>query len=422
MKHRFGPALANSKQAPAGRSGGGKPGIAMPNATPPSPARRARRLPAALLLAAALLASPRTMHPGLALAAVPGPLTTGDDALRALVSGLDLRDAPSDADTDADRHAVRLAVAPYAVRLAVDKAAVHPQSGPVAVRQDDHLGSLGEPLRLVSLAPAQLPEKAEEPAPKPRETADAAPPAAKEVAVKNPTTLPAAPQPRAPQHTPEVAVATSGHSILVAGDSLSIYLADALRPLLAGRPGTTFSAKGKVSSGLARPDFYDWEREMTASATNVKPDTVVIMIATNDNQTLTRPGGSKVAFGRPGWDAEYARRVRRLVELARLGNPHARIFWVGAPVMANPRLNADVAAINAVIARQIDALPGCRFVDVRRTLADAGGNYAATLPAPDGPRAARTPDGVHLTAYGAKLLANAALTSMSPTLAALESR
>ncbi len=394
----------------------------MSNATPTSPTSRARRLPAALLLAAALLASPRTTQPGLALAAVPGPIPAGDDALRALVSGLDLRDTPSDDAANPDSHAVRLAVAPYAVRLAVDKAAVHPQSGPVAVRQDDRLGSLGEPLRLVSLAPAQQPEKTEEQAQKPLITANVAPPAATAVAVKNPTTPTVAPQPRAPGHTPAPAVATSGHRILVAGDSLSIYLADALRPLLAGRPGTTFSAKGKVSSGLARPDFYDWEREMTAAATAVKPDTVVIMIATNDNQTLTRPGGSKVAFGRPGWDAEYARRVRRLVELARLGNPHARIFWVGAPVMANPRLNADVAAINAVIARQIDVLPGCRFVDVRRTLADASGNYATALPAPGGPRPARTPDGVHLTAYGAKLLANATLTSMSPTLAALESR
>ncbi|WP_029460962.1 SGNH/GDSL hydrolase family protein [Solidesulfovibrio alcoholivorans] len=391
----------------------------MPNATPTS---RAHRLPAALLLAAALLASPRTTHPGLALAAVPDPGTAGDDTLRALVSGFDLRDTPSDDAGNPDSHAVRLAVAPYTVRLAVDKAAVHPLSGPVAVRQDDRLGSLGLPLRLVSLVPAQPPEKAEESTPQPRETADAAPPATREVAVKKPTTPPAAPQPRAPGHTPAPAVTTNGHRILVAGDSLSIYLADALRPLLADRPGTTFSAKGKISSGLARPDFYDWEREMTAAATAAKPDTVVIMIATNDNQTLTRPGGSKVAFGRPGWDAEYARRVRRLVELARLGNPHARIFWVGAPVMANPRLNADVAAINAVIARQLDALPGCRFVDVRRTLADASGNYAKALPAPGGPRTARTPDGVHLTAYGAKLLANATLTSMSPTLAALESR
>jgi hypothetical protein len=235
--------------------------------------------------------------------------------------------------------------------------------------------------------------------------------------VKNVSPVPAPPARPAP-HSGHPALGP-GRDVLVAGDSLSIYLAQALRPMLAGRPGTTFAARGKVSSGLARPDFFDWEREMRQLATTHRPDTVVVMIATNDNQTLTRPDGRKVAFGRPGWDAEYARRVRRLVELARLGNPRARIFWVGAPVMGNPRLNADVAAINAVIRRQVETLPGCRFVSVWQTLADASGHYATSMPA-NGGRRTRTPDGVHLTPYGARLLANACLASLGPTVATLE--
>ncbi|WP_300154940.1 DUF459 domain-containing protein [Solidesulfovibrio sp.] len=397
----------------------------MPNAKPPALLRRGRFALAALALATALFASPRPTHPGLAPVAPPTPFPAGDDALRALVADLDLDEHPGEAAERPDGHALRQAVAAYAVRLAVDKAAVHPLSGPVAVRTDDRLGAPGRPLRLVSLAPAE-PAQAMEPAAAPRP--ETPPAKLATVAVKNPTTFPAVapipekPAPRQPEKTPTPVMATAGRSVLVAGDSLSIFLADALRPLLAGRPGTAFFAKGKVSSGLARPDFFNWEREMAAAATTARPDVVVIMIATNDNQTLTRPDGGKVAFGRPGWDAEYARRVRRLVELARQGNPQARIYWIGAPVMADPKLNADVAAINGVIARQIDALAGCRFVDVRRTLADAGGNYAKSLPAPGGPRATRTADGVHLTPYGAKLLAHATLASMSPTMAALEKR
>jgi hypothetical protein len=216
-----------------------------------------------------------------------------------------------------------------------------------------------------------------------------------------------------------VSASAPGRRILVAGDSLSLFLADALRPMLANRPQTVFASRGKVSSGLARPDFFNWEREMAALATAHSPDTVIVMIATNDNQTLTRPDGGKVAFGRPGWEAEYGRRVRRLVELARIANPAARVYWLGAPVMADPRLNADVAAINAVIARELALLPGCRFIDVSRTLADAAGRYAKAKDTPDGPRDTRTRDGVHLTPFGAKLLANAALASLGPNLAAL---
>jgi len=370
-----------------------------------------------LFFLAALLAmlggAPRTPY----CDPMPAPQPLADDSLRVLVASLDLEAKAPQAAASPDLHAMREAVAPYRVRLAVDKAATHPLSGPVAVDDDHHLGGPGRQLRLVTLAALDPPA----PAPAKRDVPVQPAPTPTQVAVKK--TTPAAPAARSAKAVaprPSMGIAP-GRSVLVAGDSLSIFLADALRPMLAGRPGTTFAARGKVSSGLARPDFFDWEGEMAALAA-ARPDTVVIMIAANDNKTMTRPDGKKVAFGRPGWNAEYARRVRRLVTLARSHNPAARIYWVGSPVMADHRLNADVAAINTVIAREIAALPDCHFVDVWRTLADASGHYARVLPAPGGPRTARTPDGVHLTPYGAKLLANAALTSMSPTLAQLDRR
>jgi len=339
------------------------------------------------------------------------------DGLRTLLDGLHLSDAtaPAVRPDGHDGHAVRLAVTGYRVRLAVDPTALHPLAGPVAVRPS-RLGTPGKSLRRVHLAMVE-----------PTAAPPTTPPAAVSPSPARPTALPRANRPApapkpvaaAPAVRPQAPVVDPGRRVLVAGDSLSIFLAQALRPLLAGRPGTNFTAKGKVSSGLARPDFFDWEQEMRRLSTEVRPDTVGIMIAANDDKTMTRPDGSRVAFGRPGWDAEYARRVRRLVELARLGNPQARITWVGSPVMADPRLNADVAAINAVIRRQIERLPGCRFVDVSRTLADTAGRYTPTMPSARGPRPARTRDGVHVTPYGARLLADACLAAMSPTVAAL---
>lgn len=402
----------------------------MHDAISTSTRRPGKRLLALAALLAVLVGAPRPTHPGLAPTPLPRSVASNHDDLQTLVASLDLEEA-KDILPGPDNHVVRLAVSPHMVRLAVDPRAVHPLSGPVAVRQNEHLGSPGRPLRLVSLAPAAPASPEPQPAAAPANTP--APVATPQVAVKNtspPLVRPAPPVPGsivaklaaapAPLTVAAKSVAAPGRSILVAGDSLSIDLAEALRPLLSGRPGAAFTARGKVSSGLARPDFFNWEREMTALAATSRPDTVLVMIATNDNQTLSRPDGKKVAFGRPGWDEEYARRVRRLVELARQGNPGARVYWIGAPVMADAKLNADVAAINAVIARQIAALPGCRFIDVSRTLADAAGRYVPALPAPGGPRAARTKDGVHLTPFGAKLLAHATLASMSPAVAELE--
>lgn len=405
---------------------------------------RLRRHAAALALAlAALAAAPRLTHPGLA-----PPHAPDRPSLAAVY------DAPTDSAT------LIAAVTPNTVRLPVDKAARHPLDGRLAVRPGQSLGSKAAPWLLVRLpAPETAALAAQETPPVKTSSPAADAPTARPVAVLAttspapaapagkplpPATLPtsqaaaplrtAAPAaqaaPALPAPAAKVAVpaqqpaaaqlaAAPGKRILVAGDSLSLFLADALRPMLAGRPQTAFASRGKVSSGLARPDFFNWEREMAALAAAHAPDTVIVMIATNDNQTLARPDGTKVAFGRPGWDAEYARRVRRLVEIARSTNPSARIYWLGAPVMADPKLNADVAAINAVIARELAALPGCRYIDVSRTLADPAGRYAQAKLTPDGPKATRTKDGVHLTPFGAKLLANAALASLGPNLAAL---
>ena len=388
------------------------------------PAPRARRRPClALALAWTLVAAaPRLTHPE------PAPPAAPHDSRPILVASL--TPPPANMPSIRENNALAAAVATYAVRLAVDKNARHPLAGPVPVRRDARLGNQQSPLRLVSLplpepqpqtlvlaSPAPAPGS-DRPAPAPRlgRSAASATPAVKIMPPPTP------PQPAPAVHAAQTAAspASPGNNILVAGDSLSLFLADALRPMLAHRPQTAFASRGKVSSGLARPDFFNWEREMAALVAAHHPDTVVIMIATNDNQTMTRPDGAKVAFGRPAWAAEYGRRIRRLVALARSANPAARVFWLGAPVMGDPKLNADVDAINTVIARELAVLPNCRFIDVSRTLADAAGRYAPAKDTPNGPRTTRTKDGVHLTPYGARLLAGATLASLGPNLASLD--
>ena len=205
-------------------------------------------------------------------------------------------------------------------------------------------------------------------------------------------------------------------SILALGDSLSIGLADALEIRFAKTPGLRFAKFGKVSSGLARPDFFDWEKRMEALASAHKPDIAVIMIAANDNKTMTAPSGARLAFGRSGWNEEYARRVQNMIDIIRSHNPDAKIFWAGAPVMADASLDQDIKTIHSVIKAQLALNPQAWFVDTRPVLADAAGRYAQYLSSPalsKKPVKIRAGDGVHLTAAGAELLAETCLTAMS---------
>ncbi len=312
--------------------------------------------------------------------------------------------------------AVRLPVVAHAVRLPADKKAQHPRDHPLPVRRAALAPGIpdGRRIRVFAVNEPPLPWFA---AMTPTQTR-AEPP------------TPVGPRPeqamaRAPQSGPPPASTATARapgaasastvartSLLVVGDSLSISLADVLERRLAGTPGLAFARLGKISSGLARPDFFDWEAQMDRMAGQSRPDTVVIMIGANDNKPVRLASGKSAAFGSPAWAAEYRRRAARLVEVARAHNPAARIVWVGAPVMGDPALARDLPAVNAALAQEISRIPGCRFVDVWGLLADPQGRYLEFAASPAKTRL-RTPDGVHLAPAGASRLAEVCLAALA---------
>lgn len=211
--------------------------------------------------------------------------------------------------------------------------------------------------------------------------------------------------------------------VLVIGDSLSIPLGKQLEDYFSKIPGIFFKRLGKVSSGLARPDFFDWERTLDKLAATMQPNTVVIMIGTNDNQSLKRGDGATVHFGDKAWDAEYKRRMNRLFELCVQNNPDVKIFWVGAPIMGRPDLTKDVERINNVVRSLCDAKPNCQFIDTWDALADEQGRFTNHIVDISGERIrVRANDGVHLSLTGANILAGRCLQTLEESLPLLRAR
>ncbi len=203
-------------------------------------------------------------------------------------------------------------------------------------------------------------------------------------------------------------------NVLVVGDSLSISLGEQLETHYSLQQGVSFVRHGKVSSGLVRQDFYNWEHVLDDLAKRHRPDILIVMIGTNDFKPL-RVEGTSLGFGTPAWNREYARRVQRLITIARHYNQNSLIFWVGAPVMGKPELNSAVAHINRVIADQCLGTERCQFIDTSEALADAKGRYIEAAPlAQGGSMKLRAGDGVHLTRQGAALLADHSLRTILP--------
>lgn len=203
-----------------------------------------------------------------------------------------------------------------------------------------------------------------------------------------------------------------GTRVLVLGDSMiaggfGLYLARALGE----QRGYDVTRRGKSSSGLARPDFFDWMDEARRLVADEPFDATVVMFGGNDVQGLYM--GKDHADGDPwirwedeGWSEEYARRVNELADI--IAPDGQQIFWIGMPVMRPTKFHARVQRVNTIYRAEMAIRPSARFIDIWSVLADEDGEYADRiyLTPDDGETkrkkvTVRAGDGIHLTVAGA---------------------
>jgi hypothetical protein len=208
-----------------------------------------------------------------------------------------------------------------------------------------------------------------------------------------------------------------GH-VLIAGDSMIAGgVGLFLERRLEADAGLVVRRRGVVSSGLARPDFFDWQAE-AARLTDVQPpDVTVVMFGGNDVQGLWMGRDHRIdgrpapwiRFDEPGWDAEYARRVVALAEqLAPAADPDRWLFWIGMPAMRPPGFHAKVQHLNKVVRGTLIQRERWRFLTSADVLTAADGAYVEHMRVPgreaEGKRRVRASDGIHLAPLGAELV------------------
>ncbi len=198
--------------------------------------------------------------------------------------------------------------------------------------------------------------------------------------------------------------------VLMAGDSLMVGLGPQMRTELSGYSNLTFIPIGKSSSGLARADFYNWPRVLEEHLRSDRPQVVVMWVGTNDSQAIYgMPSIGEV--GSKTWLAAY---YGKIAEVARLSLSHgAKFVLMGPPVVSDAKTDAKLAVINKLMQRvcQRARIP---FVDTRAALADREGRYCQQARMPDGSVVPiRTPDGVHITAAGNRIVMKRLLPDLS---------
>jgi hypothetical protein len=199
--------------------------------------------------------------------------------------------------------------------------------------------------------------------------------------------------------------------VLIVGDSDAGTFGPYLEQLLDETGVVETTLDYKVSSGLARPDFFDWPAELRRIVPEVDPDIVVVTFGGNDAQGLADPTGDFVV-GEPRpdsdnaeWRAEYGARAGAVMDY--LLQDGRTVVWVGIPNDDSPDVTFRMQVQDETVKAEAAERPALKFVDTWTRFAGRNGGWAEFVidPRDNTGKDVRADDGFHLNQTGAEILA-----------------
>jgi uncharacterized protein len=178
------------------------------------------------------------------------------------------------------------------------------------------------------------------------------------------------------------------------GDSMGGEMGNAVIPVIYDTGKAKTVGWYKVSSGLSRPDFFNWPGYLKKYS--YRYQAMALMMGTNDAQNMTKPDGTILKWGTAPWKAEYRKRVAAAMDQT-IKSGVQRVYWVGMPVMKSVNFDKDMKVINAAFRDEAEKRkPKVRYIDTE-ALFSTDGAYDPRW---------RQPDGVHFNIAGTQRLAD----------------
>lgn len=193
--------------------------------------------------------------------------------------------------------------------------------------------------------------------------------------------------------------------VWVGGDSMVRDFSESVLRLAAGNPLLEVTTHYEISSGLARPDYYDWSAALAEDMAATDAEVVVIMFGANDGQGLIAADGTTYQqVSDPGWQREYEDRVEAVMD--QLHAEDRLVYWVTQPPMRDGDFHARMAIINDIYREAARSRPWVELVETAPLIGDSTGGFADQLPGPGGElEDLRQDDGIHFAREGADKLA-----------------
>ncbi len=227
------------------------------------------------------------------------------------------------------------------------------------------------------------------------------------VAAPKPTPVPTTPVPsKRERFTPNKKL-----RIWIAGDSLVIVPGESVLREIAGNRAfdATEAIDGRISTGLERPDVFNWFTHVREVMEAKKaPRAVVLMFGGNDDHGFMTglPEGREVGtFGSPTWRAEYRRRVATIMDTITRNRGH--VVWIGLPISRDSDQTLRYDVINAIVQTEAAKRKGrVSYLDTYFFFAGEDGGYAQYVEDTTGKLVKmRADDGVHFEREAGDLIA-----------------
>ena len=193
---------------------------------------------------------------------------------------------------------------------------------------------------------------------------------------------------------------------LIIGDSnifgpLGKYLERSLAAV-----GYDVARRGKPTSGLARPDYFDWTVEAKRLLEVHQPALVIAMFGGNDGQRLESTDRSVDAvriIDGGAWSQAYQERVQ---DFARLLRGEGRSVFILSPTNRRPRFAREkMQKVRAAQREGLEGMRGVTWIDMFPLSSDANGRWLEEGADVNGnPINYRREDGIHLTPAGGQLV------------------
>jgi uncharacterized protein len=205
----------------------------------------------------------------------------------------------------------------------------------------------------------------------------------------------------APEET--AAKLPNARKILVIGDFMATGLAKGLDETFAQSPNIVVIDAANGSSGLVRDDFYNWPVEIATLVTTHQPSAIVVMLGSNDRQSMT-VNGNREAVRSPIWTTAYRSRANALATA--VTGRQIPLFWVGQVPFRSSTMSTDMLALNDLF-RDVasNQRAGATFIDVWEGFVDETGKFAERGPDINGQTVQLRSGQVNITKAGYRKIA-----------------